>query len=829
MRLRPVKFKIWQLIAIQLFLVFLVFQWVGRTSLRQTLDNYNPQLLTGFYGIEHNASFTYRWTGRTAQLQIPQPALRNQLTLWLLAPRASNTPPDTRILVDVFINDQTIDQLALDPAVTTPQPFTLQWQAINPFPTAHLKLRILNTFHAPDDSRELGIVMSAFEVQAFTAPGLVKGIIWPSLFSALFMVLVIGLFNGLWWYRISKLFQITLSAGPLLKILLWVSLPALVIFEPFPALLAELVILASLGLWQTIQKWHLRKTFILALPETLPQANTNIDSTDTQYKDDKAKRLQFLQLNRDNLVAVVLFGLAVIIYSFTTPNELSGSNAGSHFALLRAITERASFEIGPYLDYTMRTDYASPAPDLYYTDRPPGLVWLSVPLVGAGRLLSATSLLAPMLPILGLFKQSFSVVWYGLDWAMLVPILSGAFSVAFLFKLARLPLFGSSFKGALIASTYFGFCTLVWKYSTTFYSHVPAMSLILISVYLSLKLISDTELLPPRRQFWYKSLIALMLGYSICVDYTNILLILALLIYVANHYQFLELRRITSVVKSIYRSNRWGIFLWLSFLALISLAALAIYQAICFGSPFNTSYTYSAKWAWARSFTTTFDQPPWEGLMALYFGWGHLSQISDQGAMRGLFLLSPGLFLSLIGCYYLGKYKRKSLILLLGLIVPITLLMSAHHTYWGGGDFDARYLVVTLPYLCLPIAQWWDNFMVQGKLAYLKIFILVVIGIYSFSANVLHMLLDYPQRFSQWSGLIKVPIILPPGITLQSMQEPAYSAFYIQQGLLGLVIGLGSLIVILPFRERLGLSADPVSLELSLTLQDNRLEINQRL
>ena len=130
--------------------------------------------------------------------------------------------------------------------------------------------------------------------------------------------------------------------------------------------------------------------------------------------------------------------------------------------------------------------------------------------------------------------------------------------------------------------------------------------------------------------------------------------------------------------------------------------------------------------------------------------------------------------------------------------------MSMHHTYWGGGDFDARYLVVTLPYLCLPIAHWWDNFAVRTKLAVLKIVVLVSIISYSLIANLMHMLLDYPQRISQWNGLIKVPLILPPGVTLQALREPAYTVFEMQQALLvPVIMGLAGLFLVFTRQKKL--------------------------
>ena len=57
-----------------------------------------------------------------------------------MAPRAGTTTANSPVLVDVFINGKNITRLTLDPAVTTPQPFTLQWQTLSPFPTTQLNL-----------------------------------------------------------------------------------------------------------------------------------------------------------------------------------------------------------------------------------------------------------------------------------------------------------------------------------------------------------------------------------------------------------------------------------------------------------------------------------------------------------------------------------------------------------------------------------------------------------------------------------------------------------------------------------------------------------------
>ena len=123
------------------------------------------------------------------------------------------------------------------------------------------------------------------------------------------MLVILGLFNWLLWPRIAKLFAITTTVfyWIWLKILLWVSLPALIVFEPSSALLSELVILVGLGLWQTIRRWHLEKTRILTLPEIVPEANNGAaieEGTGARYKEDKeskdkAEKLGDLYLKRE--------------------------------------------------------------------------------------------------------------------------------------------------------------------------------------------------------------------------------------------------------------------------------------------------------------------------------------------------------------------------------------------------------------------------------------------------------------------------------------------------------------------------------------------------
>src|SRR5436190_16129546 len=83
-------------------------------------------------------------------------------------------------------------------------------------------------------------------------------------------------------------------------------------------------------------------------------------------------------LDTDRRIAAALFVLVSSVY-FATVVGVTSSNDGSQYALVRALVERRSFEISPYLDFTEHLDYAMHG-DLRYSDRPPGTALAAAPL-----------------------------------------------------------------------------------------------------------------------------------------------------------------------------------------------------------------------------------------------------------------------------------------------------------------------------------------------------------------------------------------------------------------------------------------------------------------
>ncbi len=424
----------------------------------------------------------------------------------------------------------------------------------------------------------------------------------------------------------------------------------------------------------------------------------------------------------------------MVIFSFCGVGDLVNTNAGSHLALVKAMGDNFSFEIAPYMDYTLYVDYSSPKPGLFYSDRPPGTAWLAVIPYSIGKYI-----LEPFFklwPLGNSFNNHFGVIW-----VLLVPAFFGALSVVLLFTLARM--LGASRQAGLMLAIFLGSCTLVLKYSSTLYSHIVSTFLILFVTYLTLKLYppQNSQLKPIGRwRFAISLLLGFCLGYSIVAEYTNLLLVLAILIYIA--YQQLRSPKI-----------EWLSQIGAGIAFLIPIVALMAYNTVCFGGPLVSSYTYNANFAWARSFSTTFVRFPLRGLFEFFLGLSSDTSNQDEG-MLGLLVLSPLLIFGLWGAYFMGKsFKIRGFqvlnYLFLGLILPITFLMATHLTYFAGDDRDPRYILVIVPFLALPMAWWWDDYFLKlprrpkKQLGNLFLILLIL----SFLSNFYHTLLAFPFRY----------------------------------------------------------------------------------
>lgn len=113
------------------------------------------------------------------------------------------------------------------------------------------------------------------------------------------------------------------------------------------------------------------------------------------------------------------------------------------------------------------------------------------------------------------------------------------------------------------------------------------------------------------------------------------------------------------------------------------------YNDIRFGNPWDTGYL--------RDGTATFG-PISTGLLGL---------LASPG--RSLFLFSP---ITLLGLFAFGGTWRRdrATAILLGGTAAVLFLFYASFEYWDADrSYGPRYLVAILPFLCLPLAAWFDR------------------------------------------------------------------------------------------------------------------------
>jgi len=330
------------------------------------------------------------------------------------------------------------------------------------------------------------------------------------------------------------------------------------------------------------------------------------------------------------MLLILLIAIVSVIY-FASMQGITCCNSGSSFALVKSLAKK-SLTINEFAGYAKNMDYAKINGKIY-TDRPPGLAFISLPVY--------------------LLKLNVT----------LVPAIAGIISVVLVYLLT-FHLVGSSVI-AFFTGFIFAFCTLNWRYSTIYLSHTTSTMLILLSVY---GLVSG----------WHPFFIALLLGISTTFEYTN--------------FSFL----IGIIISQIIFGNYLAIpFLFAGYL--VGVIPLLVYNKKCFGSPFTTSYKYSAYFKWSNSPKTTFVTPIFKGIFGLLFFIPKKKRIGMPG---GVLTLSPVLIFGIIGYFFLPVYY---LVLFLLLVLPNFLIISKHKTWWGGGASDYRYISSIIPYLTIPM------------------------------------------------------------------------------------------------------------------------------
>lgn len=375
---------------------------------------------------------------------------------------------------------------------------------------------------------------------------------------------------------------------------------------------------------------------------------------------------------RDPVVALALF-FAVASVCFGSAAGITSSNDGSHYALVRAISERGSFEIGDLAALAEFQDVAYHE-DRRYSDRPPGTALLAAGLYSLGR--------AARVELAALAAEHDPGNPFLPHALLLSPLMAGGTAALFYLSLRRH--FKRSQAGSLLATLALGFGSILWRYGAVLFSHATAAFFVWLALYLCFEV----------ERGWLQpggfALLGFAIGFSPVVEYSsNVFSALALgyLALSAGPVMIKALRDAGARRSVIIHLVAFGIGLALPIVFLLA------YNWINFGDPLtlSSSKVDLVRWPENASFAARFSTPLGYGLRSVLI-WG--------GNNQGLFLLSPVALIGLPGLVIglregmAGRYNHRLMMLLATFIFYQALFASL--TYFNPYTNDGRYIATFL-------------------------------------------------------------------------------------------------------------------------------------
>jgi len=333
--------------------------------------------------------------------------------------------------------------------------------------------------------------------------------------------------------------------------------------------------------------------------------------------------------------SVPLFLLVFGTYAYFY--QAGGWNQNSRFDLTRAVVEQGTLSIDAFQENTgdkaLRDGH-------WYTDKAPGLSLLAVPAYALVHAVRAGAVVAGS--------------YLGTVFAVALP---SALAALQLFALGRLIGLSAAWAAALTLAYALG--TLALPYSTIFYGHQLSAALGL----------SAFALVWRRRA---PMLAGLLLGLAVAVDYTSVVLVIAVMGY--------------AVVKLRARG-----VLWLIAGGVPIALALGAYHAAAFGHPLALPYEFVLQEHRRMGWFMGIAAPDPRVMGALLVG-----------PYRGLFFGSPWLVAGIPGLAVLARRGFRAEAITCGGIAFAYLLLNAGLVDWHGGwAMGPRYLVPAIPFLAV--------------------------------------------------------------------------------------------------------------------------------
>lgn len=355
-----------------------------------------------------------------------------------------------------------------------------------------------------------------------------------------------------------------------------------------------------------------------------------------------------------------LFALALGAYAYFY--QAGGWNQNSRFDLVRAIVERGTSSIEGYHHNT--GDLARKG-GVHYCDKAPGASWLGALAYG---IVHASA--GPEDPGPGFLATSAY-----LTTVLAVGLPSAAGVVALYLLLVAL---GLRRRSAAPFAVAYGFATLAFPYSTLFYGHQLAASLLLIAFAILVRARQRLRVHGEAPRPAGLVIAGLVLGVAVVVEYPAALAVLALCAYAAR----------------AFGPRRWQCLGWIAAGGLAPALALTAYHSIVFGGPLQLPYHFSTQPHRGQGFMGI-GVPSGESLWGLSFS-----------RYRGLFYSAPWLLLAVPGAALLMRRRdlRAEGTVVATIALAFFWLNLSLVDWQGGWALGPRYLIPALPFLAIAAA-----------------------------------------------------------------------------------------------------------------------------
>jgi hypothetical protein len=373
-----------------------------------------------------------------------------------------------------------------------------------------------------------------------------------------------------------------------------------------------------------------------------------------------------------------------------------GWNQNIRICLTRAIIHHGTFTVDRFKEDSKEMEFVN-AGDWafynghYYSNKSPGLSFLAVPSFAL-----AEYCLKHLLPNDPEQQVLFSAYFSNLC----TTVLMSSLLCLLIFHVFH-HFFQMSIRDSFLLMLFYGFGTIAFSYSTTFYCHQPAA----FCSFLSFVLVMHIR----KGNFQKKGIVALLAGFSaasaVLIEPSALFILAAVSLYLVS---FKEGRRcLPSFILG-------GIPIGM---------VLGWYNFVCFGHPLASSYNYANEMVMWKIDGRLFGIPTPVRLFRLLFS-----------PYRGLLFSSPIFLMALPGVFFFLRDKRwrAEAILCATLSVFFIILIASFHAWHGGSAPGPRYLLPAFPFLFLlagfPLKQFAKLFRLIGFVSLLINFSITVVG-----------------------------------------------------------------------------------------------------